>query len=379
MIENTNLKNDMAHAFSRRNMIMPPASVEQAMDAEGIEAGTVVTIDGVKYEGESLDLAENEIIPYYNFKTSVSSFVKNNKVYTFSSSYNAVKDHIYIYDLNKSVLTEPEDIEVTHIKNSPTLNQIFSIGEDVYIFCDGSFYKVNLTTGELTEDTSMTAPYESPVTYGGNKTRFFEIKDGVVGCNFASETEGKITIAVSKDGCKTWNNFTADKGDHDGISDKSITYTMYEDGCVLPIGRPSGAVSGSYRYFGFYAVGYNDSLENIEILKNTSSGVYESGSQNPPEYESNIYVINDKFYELLCVPNASSDYNKIVEAPLAAGNADINSFTSESTISVLNRTNTSLLIDGNIYGTANGIVGYVDPTASTRQGKVYKVDAYTEV
>ena len=378
MIENTNLNNDMGHPFSRRHMIMPPATVEDAMDAEGIEAGTVVTIDGVKYEGDSLDLAEQTIAPYYNFATSVSSFVKNNKVYAFNSSYNAAKDHIYIYDLSNSVLTEPEDIEVTHIKNSPTLNQIFSIEDDVYIFCDGDFYLVNLSTGELTQDTSMTVPYVKPVTYGGNATRFFEIKAGIVGCNFASETDGKITIAVSTDGCKTWNNFTVDKGSGEGISDTSITYTMYDDGCVLPIGRPKGVVSGSYRYFGFYAVGYDDTLESIEILKNTSAGVYESGSQNPPEYESNIYVIDGTFYELLCVLNtASGNYNKILAAPLSSGKADINTFSGE--ISIINRTNTSLLIDGNIYGTSNGQVGYVDPTASTRQGKVYKMNAYTEV
>ena len=378
MIENTNLKNDMAHAFSRRNMIMPPATVEQAMDAEGIEAGTVVTIDGIKYEGESLDLAEQEIIPYYNFKSSISSFVKNNKVYSFSSAYNAAKDQIYIYDLSKSVLTEPEIVEVTHIKNSPKLNQIFSINDDVYIFCDGSFYKVNLSTGDLTEDASMTVPYSSPVTYGGNITRFFEIKDGVVGCNFDNETEGKITIAISTDGCKTWNNFTVDEVVNEGLSGSNITYTMYDAGCVLPIGHPSGVVSGSYRYFGFYAVGYDDALESVEILKNSASSVYESGSQSPSEYESNIYVINETFYELICVQNTTSgSYNKILEAPLSSGKADINTFSGE--ISIINRTNTSLLIDGNIYGTSNGQVGYVDPTASTRQGKVYKMNAYTEV
>lgn len=47
MIENTNLKNDMAHPFSRRNMIMPPVTVEDAADAEGKHVGPASTVSDV--------------------------------------------------------------------------------------------------------------------------------------------------------------------------------------------------------------------------------------------------------------------------------------------------------------------------------------------
>lgn len=58
MIENTNLKNDMAHAFSRRNMIMPPATVEDAAQAEGKHVGddpTVTAVTGKDFKGVAIN------------------------------------------------------------------------------------------------------------------------------------------------------------------------------------------------------------------------------------------------------------------------------------------------------------------------------------
>lgn len=58
MIENTNLKNDMAHAFSRRNMIMPPVTVEDAAQAEGKHVGddpTVSTVTCKSFKGVVTD------------------------------------------------------------------------------------------------------------------------------------------------------------------------------------------------------------------------------------------------------------------------------------------------------------------------------------
>lgn len=47
MIENTNLNNDMAHPFSRRHMIMPPATVEDAAQAEGKHVGPDAAVSTV--------------------------------------------------------------------------------------------------------------------------------------------------------------------------------------------------------------------------------------------------------------------------------------------------------------------------------------------
>lgn len=58
MIENTNLKNDLGHPFSRRHMIMPPATVEDAAQAEGKHVGddpTVSSVVGKSFKGVAIN------------------------------------------------------------------------------------------------------------------------------------------------------------------------------------------------------------------------------------------------------------------------------------------------------------------------------------
>lgn len=278
MIDNTNLKNDMAQPFSRRHMIMPPATSAQINDAEGTELKTyTVTIDGTEIT-EDMNLETEKVVPYVdylgydNMAGYFSSAKKGNKLY-IADCYSS-PSNLYVKIFTDGSTT-PEVHTIPHTSNT-TRFSIFTVGEELWITCNDLFYKLDLEHNTETQVTSATVPFNAEsdtITY----TMYFEVSDGVIGCNYTAEdtTSGNQIIATSTDGCKTWTETEVSKPKvygtaHELVRDAGYYLDTTNNVCYL-------AASGTYK--GIYGLKYTSApavVLNVGYNVGTSASFYSN-------------------------------------------------------------------------------------------------------
>lgn len=275
MIENTNLNNDMAHPFSRRNMIMPPATSAQINEAEGTELKTyTVTVDGTEIT-EDMNLETDKIMPYMDMPASSSSVYakKGNTLYTATRTSSEVKIVVYTDGSTKS---ETHSITTS---TTGTRFSIFTYGNKLCIADNDKFYEVDLEHNTMSQISSTTVPYDASDSenYDVTATRYFEVADGVIGCNYLMGDVYRIAISSN---LSTWIQYTdsaAEDPDDPAITLPSKALVSNNKGYFLDNTTDTCYIfmieaSGGLTYFGYYGLKITDSTMSAVLNKTTVAG-----------------------------------------------------------------------------------------------------------
>lgn len=351
MIENTNLKNDMAHPFSRRNMIMPPASVEQAMDAEGIVEGSVVTIDGEKYTDPTLDLetvTQNVTIPLsleMSYNKIGSCFIEDNGVIFFTARDSNVFGYL---DANG----------VSHCYHSK-LNQNFGIGkfgDKLYIF--GAAYSGNYIDEYEIYSISDLSTREKSVSLGvltldnGIMCFTYNNENYIITIGSSSNLLYKVTESGVTDVTFTWptasgNKLLRDPFYYDGkIYGCTANVVNVIDMSTLTAEQYTGSAASDIFNFGttLYVDGDNigilsrkDTAPSRAYIFNTTDHTYTQAATGPQHsWVGVVKKIGDKYIAAFNFTHTSNSSGKVDHATVDFSDGNLVSIITTSSGELVN-------------------------------------------
>ena len=360
MIDNTNLKNDMAQPFSRRHMIMPPATSAQINDAEGTELKTyTVTVDGTEIT-EDMNLETKKIPAYISMNIGANyPYAKRDDTLYVARRTTSSSTTIDVYKDNSLII---DNVNVS-VSTVDTRMSIFTKGEDLYIADNDVFYKIDLTakTGTLVAET--TVPYDVTGDDVVTETHFFEIADGVVACNYLEAGE-TYKIAVSTD-LKTWTkiSITGEDIPLGPIKTANPGYTLdtKNNACYLVISNSTGSYQTTMT--GFYGVRYASGA--IAVLLNMPRVGY-TGTR-----PSNIVICDGRAY-IGGYSNQHYIWSVDLANPVSVQLDQFNLGNSDTWL---------ILFGGNVVSANNnrGMYFKYDTTTERIAGDLLNVDALVEV